>query len=187
MNCFRELASGGALYGIEANGYFVDIGVPASLELARRELAGRRTRPAAFLDLDAGIGATLKIKDLGWKESVIQAVGMLNRARFYVFVVDSQKGSACCGGEDSIDEFHTNMQNMALAADTHIDAFYSVPHHAAGSINETNAQSCTFANRLLNQAADDWYIDRPNSFFIGTKESDLGCGSRIEYSLRQIE
>ena len=49
---FRRLSRRGKLRGEVRGGYFLDIGLPETLQQGRRELMALRRRPAAFLDRD---------------------------------------------------------------------------------------------------------------------------------------
>jgi D,D-heptose 1,7-bisphosphate phosphatase len=181
---FSRLAAAGALYGLEANGYFIDIGIPDSLESARRELAMRRTRPAAFLDRDGVLnvdhGYTHRIETLEWIDGAPAAVRMLNRAGFYVFVVSNQAGVARgYYNEDAVRQFHSHMQEKLMQADAHVDAFYYCPHHPDGTIKEFAIQCDCRKPRtgLFEQAASDWPVHRARSFLIGDKDSDLAAAA----------
>jgi NDP-sugar pyrophosphorylase family protein len=52
IDIFPRLAAEGKLFGVVFDGYFLDIGLPETLEQGRRELWMLRDRPAAFLDRD---------------------------------------------------------------------------------------------------------------------------------------
>lgn len=181
---FPQLAAAGELHGLEANGYFIDIGIPESLETARRELASRRMRPAAFLDRDGVLnvdhGYTHQIEKLEWIGGAPAAVRMLNRAGFYVFVVSNQAGIARgYYQEAAVDQFHAHMQEKLMDADAHVDAFYYCPHHPEGIVKQYAIQcDCRKPGTgLLKQAARDWTIDRARSFLIGDKDSDLAAAA----------
>jgi D-glycero-D-manno-heptose 1,7-bisphosphate phosphatase len=181
---FPQLAAAGELHGLKANGYFIDIGIPESLETARRELAIRRKRPAAFLDRDGVLnvdhGYTHQIEKLEWIGGAPAAVRMLNRAGFYVFVVSNQAGIARgYYQEAAVDQFHAHMQEKLMDADAHVDAFYYCPHHPEGIVKQYAIQcDCRKPGTgLLKQAARDWTIDCARSFLIGDKDSDVAAAA----------
>ena len=53
QHVFPALVERGDIAGREFKGYFLDIGLPETLEQGHRELPNVRVRPAAFLDRDA--------------------------------------------------------------------------------------------------------------------------------------
>lgn len=184
---FPRLATTGALYGLEAEGYFIDIGIPESLEAARRDLVNRRHRPAAFLDRDGVLnvdkGYTHRTHQLEWIEGAVKTIRNLNEGGYYVFVVTNQSGIARgYYDETAVAKFHSQMQDELMAAGAHIDAFYYCPHHPEGAIKEFAIRcSCRKPGTgLLQQAANDWYIDIGRSFMIGDKGSDLAAATSFQ-------
>jgi D,D-heptose 1,7-bisphosphate phosphatase len=175
-----RLLGSNSLYALEAEGYFVDIGIPSSLESARAELLERRTRPTAFMDRDGVLnidrGYTHRASDLVFVQNAPQAVRRLNDAGFYVFVVSNQGGIARgYYDEDAARRFNSLMQTRLLELGAHIDGFYFCPHHPAGSISAyTMACNCRKpAPGLFEEVARDWPIDRAKSFMIGDTDTDI--------------
>jgi D,D-heptose 1,7-bisphosphate phosphatase len=181
---FPRLSATGALSGIVGEGYFVDIGIPESLDAARSELLMRRTRPAAFLDrdgvLNADAGYTHMPVDLVMNPGAAAAVRTLNEAGYYVFVVTNQSGVARgYYPEAAVNRFNTHMQDTLMTEGAHIDAFYYCPHHPDGVIKEFAVQCrCRKPEPgMLEQAARDWPIDLNRSFLIGDKDHDLAAAA----------
>ena len=183
---FPVLADSGSVFGLQTDGYFIDIGIPESLELARSELQAHRQRPAAFLDRDGVLnedsGYTWRPDDLRWMPDAPAAVRRLNDSGYYVFVVTNQAGVARgFYGEDAVWRFHDHMQDKLLEQGAHIDGFFYCPHHPEG-VRSDLAHACDCrkpAPGLLQQAAADWPIDRESSFLIGDKESDVEAATRF--------
>ena len=181
---FPKLVARGALRGVRASGYFVDIGIPDDLAAARTELPRRRTRPAVFLDRDGVLnldaGYTHRPGQLEWVETAPAAVRMLNEAGFYVLVVTNQAGVARgYYDEAAVRSFHAQMQDDLLREGAHVDGFYHCPHHPDGTV-EGFAIRCDCRKPepgLLRQAASDWPIDASQSFLVGDKDSDLAAAA----------
>ena len=98
QHVFPALVERGEIAGREFKGYFLDIGLPETLEQGHLELPGVRVRPAVFLDR----GALVEIAAQGtfgqdgfrWKAGAVEAVRALNDRGRYVFVVDDRSGRA---------------------------------------------------------------------------------------------
>jgi D,D-heptose 1,7-bisphosphate phosphatase len=175
-----RLLEAGTLYGIEAEGYFVDIGVPSSLETARHELARARRRPAAFLDRDGVItidhGYTHRIEDLRFVPDAAQAIRALNVAGCYTIVVTNQAGVARgLYTEEQAQAFNKAMREQLMDQAARLDAIYYCPHHPDGSVpGYSRVCGCRKpAPGLLEQVARDWPVDTDRSFLIGNMPSDL--------------
>ena len=178
--CVHLLVRDGALSAIEAAGYFVDIGVPDSLEGARRDLLSVRTRPAAFLDRDGVInvdrGYTHRTQDLVFIDGAAQAIKTLNDAGYYTIVVSNQAGIARgYYSEAQAQAFNGALRDRLMDAGAHIDAIYFCPHHPDGVV-PAFAHACACRKPqpgLLLQAAQEWPIDLKRSFLIGDMASDI--------------
>lgn len=188
---FPQLSESGTLSGVIADGYFVDIGIPQSLDAARAELLVRRTRPAAFLDRDGVLnidhGYTHRPEDLVMVDGAAEAVRALNDAGYFVFVVTNQAGVARgYYTEAAVSRFHMHMQDALMAAGAHVDAFYYCPHHEQGVVeNLAIACSCRKPKPgMLQQAARDWPVDISRSFMIGDKDDDLTAASAFNVRSR---
>lgn len=139
-------------------------------------------RPAAFLDRDGVLnfdrGYAYKPDQLEWIDGAADAVGLLNGAGYYVFVVTNQSGVARGFYEESaVRQLHAHMQDVLRAQGAHIDAFYFCPHHPQGTIKQY-AVECRCrkpGTGMLEQAAREWPIDRSRSFLIGDKDDDVAA------------
>ena len=179
---FPALGARGMLRGVEADGYFIDIGVPDSLAAAQRELASQRTRPAAFLDRDGVLnvdrGYTHRPEQLEWIAGAPDVTRRLNHAGYYVFVVTNQAGIARgYYDEAAVHRFHDAMQDRLMERGAHIDAFYHCPHHPEGTVRDLAIRcGCRKPNPgMLESAAAEWFIDRQRSFLIGDKDDDVAA------------
>jgi len=93
-----ELAARGSLRGTLAQGYFIDIGVPADLTRARAELPTRLRRPALFLDRDGVLNVDhgwVGSRDrFEWTPGAFEAVRLAVAGGWHVFVVSINPESA---------------------------------------------------------------------------------------------
>jgi D-glycero-D-manno-heptose 1,7-bisphosphate phosphatase len=139
-------------------------------------------RPAAFLDRDGVLnvdcGYAHRPDQLEWIAGAPEAVRLLNKAGYYVFVITNQSGVARGYYEETaVHQFHAHMQEALRAHGAHIDAFYYCPHHPDGVVKELAIQCrCRKPEPgMLEQATRDWPIDLDRSFLIGDKDDDLAA------------
>ena len=179
---FPILAREGRLRGSIRDGYFVDIGLPETLQQGRRELLTLRRRPAAFLDRDGVIN-----RDHGYVhrpdqvESIPGAqecVRRLNDLGYRVVVVTNQAGVAHgYYGEEDIIALHNWIQEELAAKGAFIDAFYFCPYHPNARVERFRASHVDRKPNpgMIFRALSDMQIDKRHSFLIGDKDSDTEC------------
>ncbi len=89
QDVFPTLVERGQIRGKEFDGYFLDIGLPETLEQGHRELPETRKRPAAFFDRRAlvggGEGDAFPRAALEWRKGAVEAIRALNDRGYYVF------------------------------------------------------------------------------------------------------
>jgi D-glycero-D-manno-heptose 1,7-bisphosphate phosphatase len=90
------LAAAGALAGTVADGWFIDIGVPDDLAVARAELPARARRPALLVDRDGVLnldhGYVGSPERWDWTPGAIEAIRRVTAAGWHVFIVTNQSG-----------------------------------------------------------------------------------------------
>jgi len=83
---------------MQADGYFIDIGIPADLERTQTELPERLVRPAIFFDRDGVLnedpGYLHKPEDFRWLPGAREAIRLANDAGWFTFVITNQAGIA---------------------------------------------------------------------------------------------
>jgi D-glycero-D-manno-heptose 1,7-bisphosphate phosphatase len=141
-------------------------------------------RPAAFLDRDGVInvdhGYTYKAEDLDFVPGAPAAIRRLNQAGFCVVVVTNQSGVARgYYGEDDVARFHAHMQRELGKSGARIDAFYTCPYLAEGTVP---AYSVDHPDRkpgpgMILRALRQLPIDPSRSFMIGDKPSDMAAAA----------
>jgi len=177
---FPLLAGEGRLGGLASNGYFLDIGLPETLQIARDELP-RRRRPALFLDRDGVLNIDKnyvhKREDWEWVPGAIETIRHFNDRNYRVVVVTNQAGVAHgYYSESAIWTLHHAIQADLHAAGAFVDAFYYCPYHAKGI--SPAYQVADHPDRkpnagMLLKAAARLNIDLENSLLIGDRESDV--------------
>lgn len=177
---FPRLAAAGALGGVEADGYFLDIGLPETLEQGRRELLHCLRRPAAFLDRDGVLnldhGYVHRPEQVAWMPGALAAVRRLNDAGYYVFVATNQAGIARgFYDEATMHDLHAWMRDRLAEQGAYIDCFYHCPFHPDGVVAAFRGQHPDRkpGAGMIERAFADWPADRARSFLIGDKDSDI--------------
>jgi dTDP-glucose pyrophosphorylase/histidinol phosphatase-like enzyme len=161
---FPALVERGEIAGREFDGYFLDIGLPETLEQGHLELPGVRLRPAAFLDR----GALIKFAGrepfgpdgIQWLAGAVEAIRTLNDRGYYVFVFGDSSGRA--GGASALDgacRLNAAMQERLAPEGAHVDRFYTQDGKPFSS--------------LLDCAMNEWPIVGGRSFFISLTGGDV--------------
>ena len=182
---FPELVAEKKIVGQEFFGYFLDVGLPETLEQGHRELPLTRHRPAAFLDRDGVInvdsGYTHRPEDLRFIAGAPEAVRRLNDLGYYVFVVTNQAGVARgFYGLDAVRRFNREIEDRLAAHGAYIDRFYVAPYHPEGRVPEFAIEHEDRKPNpgMLLKAMADFPVVRESSFLIGDKDSDIEAARR---------
>lgn len=180
MDVFPGLAKEGRLGGYIYDGYFIDIGLPATLDYARATIATMLDRPAVFFDRDGVLnydrGYTHKIADFEWMPGAKEAILSLNNQGFRVFVVTNQAGVAKgYYDEKAVLTLHDFMQKELNNFGAYVDQYYYCPYHPDGNITNYALHHPDRKPEpgMILKAFDDWKINRDHTFLIGDKETDL--------------
>lgn len=184
---FPKLAAAGVLKGVESDGYFIDIGLPETLDEARETLPRQARRGAVLFDRDGTLirddGYTHKPEALEWLPGAVEAIRRVNDAGRLAIVVTNQAGVARGYYDQSaVDRFHAHMQAELRAQGAHIDAFYSCPFHEAGIVREF-----AYANHpdrkpnpgMLRRAMVEWDISPELTFLVGDADSDVAAAAAL--------
>lgn len=146
----------------------------------------RAKRPAAFLDRDGVLNVEVnylhRIEDFRWVPGAPDAVAMLNRAGYFVFVITNQSGVARgYYDEGAVGTLHDWMQGQLAEVGAHIDDFRYCPHHPKGR-DAAYARACDCRKPepgMLRGLMADWPVRVEGSFVIGDKQSDLEAGAAV--------
>jgi len=177
---FPALVEKRALAGVESEGYFIDIGLPETLNEARLALQSEIARGAILFDRDGTLivdeGYTYKPEALCWQSGAIEAIRRCNDAGWLAIVVSNQSGVARrLYSEADVNRFHEHMQHALAAHGAHIDAFYFCPYHGEGVIAEyahSDHPDRKPNPGMLRRALAEWPIDQNRVVMIGDAEVD---------------
>lgn len=137
-------------------------------------------RPAVFLDRDGTL-----IEDAGYLDRLSQikllpraaeALKLLRKAGFYLFVVSNQSGVARgYFPESRVRKVHRKLQAMLRAKGARIDRFFYCPHYPGGKV-KSYAKVCGCRKPrpgMVKQAARSYPVDLKRSYVVGDKRDDL--------------
>jgi D-glycero-D-manno-heptose 1,7-bisphosphate phosphatase len=142
--------------------------------------------PAVFLDRDGTIvhdpGYLARFQDLRWFPYSIDAIRLLKRAGFLVFVLTNQGGIALGVVEETfVHAVHDHLAASVLQAGGRIDGWFYCPHHPRADA-ATGRESCDCRKPkpgMVQQAQAQFEIDLRRSFVVGDRASDVGLAAAI--------
>jgi D-glycero-D-manno-heptose 1,7-bisphosphate phosphatase len=174
------LAAAGRLRASVLEGYFVDIGIPADLERARRELPTRLHRPALLLDRDGVLNV-----DLGWvgsrdrfvwMEGALAAVREATSAGWHVLVASNQSGVARgFYDEAAVEDLFRFMAETCRANGGTLDDWRFCPFHpqAPRAAYRRDSDCRKPAPGMLRDLLATWEVPPARAVMIGDTESDM--------------
>jgi D-glycero-D-manno-heptose 1,7-bisphosphate phosphatase len=141
-------------------------------------------RPAVFVDRDGTLleeaGYLDRLERLVFFPFSIDAVRLLNQAKFAVVIVTNQSGIARgMYGEPFVHETHAVMRTRMEQGGAHVDGFYYCPHHPDATVPQFKLDcDCRKpAPGMLIRAGRDLDIDLTRSFSVGDKWTDVAVGA----------
>ncbi len=174
------LAEEGRLSGVEACGYFLDIGIPSDFERAQTEVPAHRRKGAVFFDRDGVLnvdhGHVGSIDRFEWMPGAREAIARVNRTGRYAFIVTNQAGIG--KGKYTEADYRAVRAHMAselARAGAHIDDERFCPDHpdAVIAAHRRTSDWRKPGPGMLRDLMRRWPIDPGRSFMIGDKPSDM--------------
>jgi D-glycero-D-manno-heptose 1,7-bisphosphate phosphatase len=174
------LAAAGALRATAADGFFIDIGVPADFARAQHDLPRALRRPALFLDRDGVLnhdhGWVGSRDRFDWIPGAKEAVRLATAAGWHVFVVTNQSGVARGHyGESDVHALMAWVRAELLAAGGTLDDWRFCPFHPEAKVAAYRRASDWRkpAPGMLLDLIRAWQLDPAACVMVGDQESDL--------------
>ena len=143
-------------------------------------------RPAVFIDRDGtmihDVGYLSRREDISWYAWTIDAIRLLNRAGFLVFVATNQGGIGLgFYTEDFLKSLHVELDAVLREAGAHVDDWLYCPHHPDARVPSLKvACECRKPGPgMVRQAEQRFEIDLARSFVIGDKWTDIGMATSV--------
>jgi D-glycero-D-manno-heptose 1,7-bisphosphate phosphatase len=146
-------------------------------------------RPAVFLDRDGTLIADAEYlsqpSQIKLFSNTAEALKLLRKAGFYLFVVSNQSGVARgYFPESMVRKVHQKLQQMLKSKGARIDAFFYCPHYPAGKVKVLSRVCDCRKPRagMIKQAARKYPIDLKRSYVVGDKMDDLLLARKAKLS-----
>jgi D,D-heptose 1,7-bisphosphate phosphatase len=183
---FPVLAAAGRLLGLQCAGYFLDIGLPETLDIARVVLPHRR-RPVLFLDRDGVInvdhGHVGRIDSWEWIPGAKALIRAANDRGVAVVIVTNQAGIAK-GIYDEADFFalQWRVQRELAAEGAFVDAVFHCPDHPE-AVDPAYRISVPIGRKpepaMLLRALRQLRLDPERSLFVGDQSTDRAAAEAV--------
>jgi D,D-heptose 1,7-bisphosphate phosphatase len=173
------LVAKGSLAAFTSDAFFLDIGLPETLEQAQEAIPAWERKPIAFLDRDGVLnhdsGHVFRIEEFEWIPGAVETVRLLNDSGYHVVIVTNQAGIA--KGYYTEEDFLALtewMRRDLWSHGAHLDAVYHCPFHVDGTVERYRRESEDRKPNpgMLLRAMRDLPHDFSRSFFVGDQPSD---------------
>jgi D-glycero-D-manno-heptose 1,7-bisphosphate phosphatase len=140
-------------------------------------------RKVVFLDrdgvLNVDLGYTYKVPDLRLVNGAIEGLRILSQNNFEFYVVTNQSGVARgLFTLTDVMDFNRAIEKQLNDAGIQLLGFGVCPHHPDGTVKEFSCDCpCRKPKtKLVDDAVEQFKIDKTLSWMIGDKDSDVACG-----------
>ncbi len=175
-----NLAAAGALRGIEAAGYFRDIGVPEDFVRAQAEIPALLHRRALFLDRDGVVnidhGYVSTREGFEFMPGALDAIRLATRSGWHVFIVTNQSGVARgYYTEDAVRDLMAWVGDQARMLGGTIDDVRYCPFLEEGIVEAYRRPSDWRkpAPGMLLDLVRAWELDPARCVMVGDQPTDL--------------
>jgi len=171
--------------GYKTRGFFIDIGLPRNLRLAKKTLISEVKKPSIFFDRDGVLnhdyGYVHTYSKFKWKKNVLKTLKYLNEKNYYIFIITNQAGiGRGYYSENQFYELHKKLKIFLSKKKIYIDEVVFCPHHPTKGIGKykKNCQCRKPNNLLIKNILKKWPVDKKKSVMIGDNYSDKRCAEK---------
>lgn len=182
---FPKLINKKLLSSKKYKSFFLDIGIPETLKSANKLIPKWKSKSALFLDRDGVInidhGYVHSMKNFHWINGAQETIKLANDLNILLIVITNQAGIARgFYTENDFKLFSEEINNQLIDYGGHIDATYFCPHHPFEGIQKyKKVCNCRKPKSgMLEQAINEWNLDKEKCFLIGDKESDIQAAKK---------
>lgn len=180
-----SLINSNKICGSKTSGFFIDIGLPRNLRLAKKTLISHVKKKSIFFDRDGVLNhdygyvhTYLKFK---WKKNVLKTLKYLNEKKYYLFIITNQSGiGRGYYSENQFYKLHEKLKIFLCKKNIYIDEVVFCPHHPTKGVGiyKKNCRCRKPNNLLVQNITKKWPINIKNSLMIGDKQSDKKCAEK---------
>jgi D,D-heptose 1,7-bisphosphate phosphatase len=170
------------LGALRQDGFFIDIGIPATYETGQQSIPARLRRGALFLDRDGVINHddnyVHRPDQVRWMDGAIAAIKRANDAGLYVFVVTNQAGVARgYYPETAVQNLHDWMADTLRSNGASVDDWRYCPYHPEGTVDRYRGLHDWRkpGPGMLLDLIRHWPIDTAHSLMIGDQPTDMAA------------
>lgn len=180
---FSKFSSGNTATIIFSDGYFIDIGLPESYQLAQEELKPYIQNKTLFLDRDGVInvdtGYLHKPEECIFIEGIIELLKAAKDLGYLNIVVTNQSGIG--RGYYSENEFHNFMKWMNASLGNLIDDYFFCPFHPEHGVGAYKQASWDRKPNpgMFEKAIKKHNISPLRSMMIGDNLSDIKAAKKV--------
>ena len=166
--------------------FFIDIGTPKTLKLARQILPKYFYKPAIFLDRDGTLNDytegkyIFKFKDFKFKNGTIEILKKLTN-RFYIFLVTNQAGiGKNVFTQNDFINLHRKIKFFLIKRKIYFNEIEFCPYHPLAKIKKYKKKSLFRkpGNLMVERLKKGWEINLRKSIMVGDKKSDELCAKK---------
>lgn len=193
VQALPDLANEGALAAVKAQGFFIDIGVPADFERGQIEIPNYRRRPAVFFDKNGVVnldhGHVGQVERFEWVPGAREAIALVNSKGFYAFLVTNQASIA--KGLYSEADHHALSRHMRAGlsqSGAWFDDERHCPCHLDG-VDPAYRKASDWRKLepgMLLDLMRFWPVDKVRSVMIGDRDSDMKAAAAAGIAGRQF-